>query len=70
MIKEDDQIKTCGFKFVLGGVSYKKVEVDVKFKGGLTELSNRYIGKVLSFLKTCRTHRSSSLATTVLKPFR
>jgi hypothetical protein len=41
VIKEDDQIKTCGFKFVLGGVSYKKVEVDVKFKGGLTELSNR-----------------------------
>ena len=46
MIKQDDQIKPCGFKLVLGGVSCKEVEVDLKFKSGTTELSNRYIGKV------------------------
>jgi hypothetical protein len=40
--KQDDQIKPSGFKFVLGGVCYKEVEVEIKFKSGLTELSNRH----------------------------
>jgi hypothetical protein len=48
VIKQDDQIKPCGLKFVLGGVSYKEVEVDIKFKSGTTELSNGHIGKVYS----------------------
>ena len=41
VIKQNDQIKPCGFKFVLGSVSYEKVELDVKFKGGLGALNLR-----------------------------
>jgi hypothetical protein len=40
--KQDDQIKPSGFTTVLGGVCYKEVEVEIKFKSGLTELSKRH----------------------------
>ena len=46
VIEEQDQIKSFRFKFVLGGIPYKKIEIDVMFKSGLTELSNRHIGNI------------------------
>ena len=46
MIEQHDQIKVCGFKSELGGVSYKKFEFDIQLKSSLTELSDRHVGNV------------------------
>ncbi len=46
MIEQHDQVKPLRFKFVLGGVCYKKFEFGIALQRSLSQVSNCHIGKV------------------------
>ena len=45
-MEQHDQINPCGFKFVLGGLSYTKVEFDIECASALSQPPKRHIEKI------------------------